>query len=102
MIADAAIGLLNKLAGRLGYDLNLDGTDGNNPVDALGDAVRDGDRSALARAITLVESTRADRREQAQELLLALMPDAAARCTSASPAYPAWASRPPLRRSVCT
>ena len=42
----------------------------------LADAIRAGDRSALARAITLVESTRADHREQAQELLLELMPQA--------------------------
>jgi len=43
---------------------------------ALADSIRDGDRSALARAITLVESTRADHRASAQELLLALMPEA--------------------------
>ena len=51
-------------------------TDGNNTVDELAAAVRSGDRSVLARAITLVESTRPDRHEQAQQLLLALMPDA--------------------------
>lgn len=45
-------------------------------VEAMADAVRAGDRTALARAITLVESTRADHRDRAQELLLALMPDA--------------------------
>lgn len=39
-------------------------------------AIRAGDRSALARAITLVESTRADHREQAQRLLTAVMPSA--------------------------
>lgn len=39
-------------------------------------AIRARDRSALARAITLVESTRQDHRAQAQELLLELMPDA--------------------------
>lgn len=38
----------------------------------LAAAVADGDRAALARAITLVESTRVDHREQAQELLLKL------------------------------
>ncbi|OBG14913.1 ATPase/protein kinase [Mycolicibacterium celeriflavum] len=38
----------------------------------LATAVADGDRAALARAITLVESTRVDHREQAQELLLQL------------------------------
>ncbi len=45
-------------------------------VAALAEAIRSGDRAALARAITLVESTRADHREQAQRLLLELMPDA--------------------------
>ncbi len=43
---------------------------------ALADAVRGGDRSALARAITLVESSRPDHRQQAQQLLLELMPGA--------------------------
>ena len=38
-------------------------------------AVRSGDRAALPRAITLLESTRADHREQAQQLLLELLPD---------------------------
>jgi LAO/AO transport system kinase len=42
----------------------------------LAAAIREGDRAALARAITLVESTRSDHREQAQELLLELMPHA--------------------------
>ena len=39
---------------------------------ALARAIRAGDRSALARAITLVESTRADHREDAQRLLMEL------------------------------
>ncbi len=39
-------------------------------------AIRGGDRAALARAITVVESTRADHREQAQRLLMELMPTA--------------------------
>jgi len=43
-------------------------------VDELAAAVRRGDRAALAKAITLVESTRADHRAQAQRLLLALIP----------------------------
>ncbi|CAJ1583212.1 methylmalonyl Co-A mutase-associated GTPase MeaB [[Mycobacterium] wendilense] len=38
--------------------------------------IRRGERAALARAITLVESTRTDHRAQAQELLLELMPEA--------------------------
>ncbi|CDQ44206.1 MULTISPECIES: methylmalonyl Co-A mutase-associated GTPase MeaB [Mycolicibacterium] len=42
----------------------------------LASALRSGDRAALARAITLVESTRTDHRQRAQELLLELMPDA--------------------------
>jgi LAO/AO transport system kinase len=42
----------------------------------LAAAIRNGDRAALARAITLVESTRADHRDRAQQLLLELMPDA--------------------------
>ncbi|SOJ54905.1 putative GTPase [Mycobacterium simulans] len=43
-------------------------------VEHLAAAVRSGDRAALPRAITLVESTRTDHREQAQQLLLALLP----------------------------
>jgi LAO/AO transport system kinase len=42
-------------------------------IEELAAAVRGGDRAALARAITLVESTRGDHHQQAQELLLALM-----------------------------
>lgn len=45
-------------------------------VAELATAIRAGDRAALARAITLVESTRADHRATAQQLLLALAPDA--------------------------
>lgn len=44
-------------------------------VEQLAAAVRNGDRAALPRAITLLESTRADHRRQAQELLLALLPE---------------------------
>ncbi|NLG46285.1 methylmalonyl Co-A mutase-associated GTPase MeaB [Gordonia sp. (in: high G+C Gram-positive bacteria)] len=44
-------------------------------VGALADGVRAGERSTLARAITLVESTRPDHRAKAQELLLELTPD---------------------------
>jgi LAO/AO transport system kinase len=43
------------------------------PVPELAAALRVGDRSALARAITLVESTRPDHRQRAQELLLEVM-----------------------------
>ncbi len=47
-----------------------------NAIEDLAAAVRNGDRAALPKAITLVESTRTDHREQAQQLLLELMPDA--------------------------
>ena len=40
----------------------------------LADGVLAGERAAIARAITLVESTRADHREQAQQLLAELLP----------------------------
>jgi LAO/AO transport system kinase len=43
-------------------------------VRALTEAVRGGDRRALARAITLVESTRVDHRARAEALLDALLP----------------------------
>jgi LAO/AO transport system kinase len=43
-------------------------------VGQLADGVRDGDRAAIARAITLVESRRADHRERAQQLLAELLP----------------------------
>ncbi len=45
-------------------------------VAALVAGVRAGDRRVVARAITLVESRRADHREQAQELLVELLPHA--------------------------
>jgi LAO/AO transport system kinase len=40
------------------------------------DGVRANDRAVLARAITLIESTRADHRQQAEELLTELLPSA--------------------------
>ena len=45
----------------------------------LADAVRAGDRRALARAITLVESTREDHRADAIALLEELMPETGAK-----------------------
>src|SRR6201998_3891304 len=48
-------------------------TGDGDSIDDLAAAVRSGDRAALPRAITLVESTRADHRERVQQLLLALM-----------------------------
>jgi len=41
----------------------------------LADGVRRGDRASIARAITLVESKRADHRDRAQELLHELLPN---------------------------
>lgn len=46
----------------------------DSDIHALADSLRRSDRTALARAITLVESTRADHRERAQRLLMELMP----------------------------
>ena len=51
-------------------------TENGDSIDKLAAAVRGGDRTALPRAITLVESTRADHRDRAQQLLLQLMPAA--------------------------
>lgn len=45
-------------------------------IDALATAVRTNERAGLAKAITLVESTRDDHRAQAQQLLLNLLPEA--------------------------
>ena len=47
---------------------------GEVKVAELAGGVRDGRRAAVARAITLVESRRADHREQAQQLLAELLP----------------------------
>jgi LAO/AO transport system kinase len=48
------------------------------PIDELVEPVRAGDRRALARAVTLVESTRADHRAQAEALVEALLPQTGA------------------------
>ena len=63
-------------------------------VDPLLEPLLAGDRRALAQAITLIESTRSDHRERADVLLGALLPHAASRCGSASPACRVSASRP--------
>lgn len=47
---------------------------GQTAPSELAAGVRDGQRAAIARAITLVESRRADHREQAQRLLVELLP----------------------------
>lgn len=51
---------------------------GRPPVDigALAEAVRGNQRAGLAKAITLLESTRTDHRDAAQQLLLELLPEA--------------------------
>ena len=46
----------------------------DDTVEELAQAVLGGDRAVLPRAITLLESTRADHNEKAQQLLLELMP----------------------------
>ena len=43
-------------------------------VDAMAAGVRAGDRRALAKAITLIESTRAEHRARGEQLLAALLP----------------------------
>ena len=72
VIAEAAVDLLEKLAAALRRRLMA------RPVDvaALAKGVLDGSRSVLARAITLVESQRADHRAAAQQLLMELLPHA--------------------------
>ena len=72
VIAESALELLDKLTAQLA-----------SPVmtrewlrGARADGVRAGNRAAIARAITLVESRRADHREQAQQLLVELLPHA--------------------------
>ncbi|MBV9554697.1 MAG: methylmalonyl Co-A mutase-associated GTPase MeaB, partial [Alphaproteobacteria bacterium] len=43
-------------------------------TDELAAALRTGDRRALARAVTLIESTRAEHRAEAEKLIAALLP----------------------------
>ncbi len=45
-----------------------------NNTHTLADSIASGDRAALARAITLMESTRGDHQQEAQALLAALLP----------------------------
>jgi LAO/AO transport system kinase len=67
---------MTESAGAAGPATSGAGAGGPATSVALAEAVRSGDRTELSRAITLVESTRPDHREQAQELLLSLLPDA--------------------------
>ncbi|MGH6953948.1 MAG: methylmalonyl Co-A mutase-associated GTPase MeaB [Alphaproteobacteria bacterium] len=50
------------------------GIEADGAVEQLAKAVADGDRRALARAITLIESTRLDHRERADSLIARLLP----------------------------
>ncbi len=52
----------------------MNAQDRDSETASLAAAIRRGDRRALARAITLVESTRADHRQRAEDLLAILMP----------------------------
>ena len=69
-------------------------------VERLARGIRAGDRTVLSRAITLIESKRADHRGTAAALTQTLLRRPARRCASASPARPASASRPPSTRSA--
>ena len=70
-------------------------------VIALARQVRSGDRATLARAITLIESKRADHQKQgASARAGAAAADRQRRSASASPARPASASRSPSTRSA--
>ena len=71
VIAEAAQELLRTLLGRPRALMPRD-----VDVPALVEGVLAGDRRAVSRAITLVESRRADHRERAQELLVELLPHA--------------------------
>ena len=67
VIAESALDLLGRLSDQLGH-----GPDGGSlmvDLDQLADGVREGRRAAVSRAITLVESTQADHRVAARELL---------------------------------
>ena len=69
-------------------------------LETLAQRVLAGDRRALARAITLIESRRPDHQEQAERCSSGCCRRPARRCGSASPARPAPASRPSSRRSA--
>jgi putative protein kinase ArgK-like GTPase of G3E family len=75
--------------------------------DALLDGIVHGSaavqRRAMAKAITLLESTRADHRAQGDALLTQLLPHTRARRSGwASAACRAWANRLSSRRWGCT
>ena len=101
VIADAALGLLEKLSTASWGTSRL--TPPQVDVDALVEGVRAGRRAAVARAITLVESTRArppGRGPRAGRRADPATPSGRSACGSASPACPGSASRPSSRRSA--
>ena len=62
-------------------------------VDEMATRIRAGDRTALGRAVTLVESTRPEDRRTASDLLERLLPYAGGLTGWGSPGCPGWASR---------
>ena len=69
-------------------------------VGKLARAIRAGDRASLARAITLIESKRADHRRSATARCRTCCRDPARRSASGSPARRASANPPPSTRSA--
>ncbi|MEC7301708.1 MAG: hypothetical protein VXV97_03965 [Pseudomonadota bacterium] len=65
-------------------------------------SILEGNRRALARAITLIESTRADHREQAEAQLAALMPHCGHSVRVGIPAPPALVNPALSKLSGCT
>ncbi len=58
-------------------------------------------RRAMAKAITLLESTRTDHRALADELLTAMLPHTGRSFRLGISGVPAWASPPSSKRWVC-
>ena len=59
-------------------------------IQSLAEAVRSGDRRALSRAITLIESTRTDHRQASNSLLELLMPHTGGAYSFARAAMGPW------------
>ena len=66
----------------------------------LGDRILDGDRRALARAITLVESGRADHRTQAARFWITWPGPGGRRCASGCRVRPVLANPPSSKASA--
>lgn len=69
-------------------------------IDVYVKGVLDGKRAHIARAITLVESTRADHRVLAQRLLTELLPHTGRARRIGISGVPGWASPPSSTRSA--